>query len=264
VLAFARRRRHHEETIMNDTNFSFLDGQLFLYQQPELLTRETHEGLGVSPTETPHAHSAAARALPLTLTEFTTAQKFFPIVFTSLEKPVPLAVVSIVEDANLFIDDQGRWDPLCYVPAYLRCHPFAFAQQGEDKLAVVIDRASSEISATPQYPFFDGDDISEYTRQRTQFSARFQGERRRTEEFCQQLVELGLLTGQHVTHALDGSAEPQVLANYVSIDAQRLNDLDKDVLHDLHTSGRLAAMYAQVASTENWSQLLARRRRRQG
>lgn len=248
---------------MTDSNFSFLEGQLFLYEQPELLTREAHDGYGIANVDAPYAHAAKARAIPLTLTEFTSAQKFFPIVFSSLEKPVPLAVLSVVEEVNLFMDESGRWDPLSYIPAYLRCHPFAFAQQGENQMAVVIDRASPAISATPDYPFFDGDDISEHTKNMTQFCARYQGERQRTNEFCRQLVELGLLTGQHVTHALDPSAEPQVLANYVSIDAQKLTDLDKDALHELHTSGRLASMYAQIASTENWSHLLARRRLRQ-
>lgn len=247
---------------MTDTNFSFLEGQLFLYEQPELLTREAHDGYGILKVDAPFAHASKARALPLTMTEFTTAQKFFPIVFSSLEQPVPLAVLSIVEEANLFIDEEGRWDPLSYIPAYLRCHPFAFAQQGENQMAVVIDRASPAIGPNPDFPFFDGEEISEHTQQMTQFCARFQGARRQTDEFCKQLVELDLLTGQHVTHSLDEGAEPQVLANYVSIDAQRLNDLDKDVLHELHTSGRLASIYAQIASTENWSHLLARRRLR--
>lgn len=249
---------------MNETNISFLEGQLFLYEKPELLAHEAHDGYGLVNIDTPYAHSAKARALPLTMAEFATAQKSFPIVFSSLTEPMPLAILGIVEDANLFLDADGRWDPLCYIPAYLRCHPFAFAQQGEDQMAIVIDRASPAISDKPQFPFFDGDQISEHTEKMTQFCVRFQGERRRTDEFCKQLVELDLLIGQHVTHAADDSAEPQVLANYVSIDAQRLNDLDKDTVHELHVSGRLAAIYAQIWSTENWSNLLARRRLRQG
>ena len=244
---------------MTDITRGIVEGKLFLYEKPEMLAREDHMGLGVSPVETPFANTRDARAIPLTLTEFTTAQKNYPIVFASLEQPVPLAIVGVIEDDNLFLDSNNKWDPYAYLPAYLRAYPFAFAQHGEEKMAVVIDRAAAAINDQPKFPFFDGDEISEHTKQMTEFAARYVSERRRTEEFCKRLVELKLLTAQHVTHTPPNTDKPETVANYISIDAEKLSALDKDTIHELHTTGVLAAMYAQVNSNDNWNLLLHRR-----
>lgn len=237
-----------------------VDGKLFLYEKPEMLAREDHMGLGLTPIETPFAHTKDYKAIPITLTEFRTAQKHYPIIFTELENPIPLAVVGVVEEKNLFLDANGKWDELTYVPAYLRCYPFAFAHHGEDQMAVVIDRAAAVISDQPKYPFFDGEEISEHTKQMSDFAARYVGERRRTEQFCKLLVELNLLTGQSVTQgdAQDGNNE--VLANYVAIDAEALAVLDDAKVAELHKEGLLSAMYAHIHSLENWTHLITRRR----
>jgi hypothetical protein len=244
---------------MTDIKRGIVEGKLFLYEQPEMLAREDHMGLGVSPVEAPFANTRTARAIPITLTEFTTAQRDYPIVFTALEQPVPLAIVGVVEDDNLFLDDKNQWEPYAYKPAYLRAYPFAFAQHGEEQLAVVIDRAASTVSDQPRFPFFEGDELSEHTKKMTEFAARYVSERRRTEEFCKRLVELDLLSGQHVTHTPNNSDTPEVIANYVGINAEKLSALDKDTVFELHTSGQLAAMYAQIHSADNWTALLQRR-----
>lgn len=244
---------------MTQIKRGIVEGKLFLYEQPEMLAREDHFNLGISPVEAPFANTRKARAIPLTLTEFTTAQKNYPIVFTSMEQPFPLAIVGVVEDDNLFLDENDQWDPYAYLPAYLRAYPFAFAQHGEEQMAVVIDRRSSMISDKPEFPFFNGDELSEHTKTLTEFAASYTAERRRTEEFCKRLIELDVLVPQHVTHTPTGSDEPEVVANYVGINAEKLAQLDKNVVHELHSTGMLAAMYSQLHSTDNWTLLLKRR-----
>lgn len=247
---------------MTDIKRGIIEGKLFLYEQPEMLAKEDHFNLGITQVNAPYANTRNARAIPLTLTEFTTAHKSYPIVFTSEEKPVPLAIVGIIEDDNLFLDSNDQWDPFAYLPAYIRAYPFAFARHGEEQMAVVIDRASTMVSDKPEFPFFDGDEISEHTKKMTEFAAQYMGERRRTEAFCARLVELGLLSGQHVTHTPPGSDKAEIVANYVGINGEKLSQLDKDTVHELHTTGLLAAMYSQVHSTDNWTLLLNRRARK--
>ena len=247
---------------MTEIKRGIVEGKLFLYEQPEMLAREDHMGLGVSPVEAPFANTRNARAIPITLTEFTTAQRDYPIIFTSLEQPVPLAIVGVVEDDNLFLDQNDQWLPHTYIPAYLRAYPFAFAQHGEDQLAVVIDRAAKTVSDQPKFPFFDGDELSEHTEKMTEFAARYISERKRTEEFCKRLVELDLLSAQHVTHTPPNAENPEVVSNYVGINGEKLSALDKDTVFDLHTTGQLAAMYAQIQSADNWTDLIQRRARK--
>lgn len=235
--------------------------QMFLYQQPELLTAEAHGELGVTPLDKPYAMAGSARAIPVTLAEFSSAQRNYPIVFTSLETPFPVAVTGIVEDDNLFVED-GTWDPACYVPAYLRCHPFAFAAEQEGRIAVCIDRAAASVKKNPKYPFFTDGKLAKETEQMMRFCAQYEAERKRTVEFCEELKSLGLLAAQRATHTPDDGSQEQTIANYVSIDAEKLAALDEAPLKALHASGRLALSYLQVYSLENWQALMVRRQER--
>ncbi|NNF15865.1 MAG: hypothetical protein HKN70_03915 [Gammaproteobacteria bacterium] len=45
----------------------------------------------------------------------------------------------------------------------------------------------------------------------------------------------------------------------MSINTEKLQELDADTLREMHRSGELSAIYAQVNSAENWNQLLIRR-----
>ncbi|MEM7284411.1 MAG: SapC family protein [Pseudomonadota bacterium] len=237
-----------------------VEGKIFLYEKPELLTKEDHGHLGIVNLDNPYANTKNAAAIPLTLTEFVTAQKYYPIVFSSMENPTPLAVVAALDDRNLFVDDNGAWDTLSYIPAYLRCYPFAFARQGEDQVAVVIDRNAAQVGENADFPFFEGDEASEHSKQMAQFCARYQGARQQTDAFCKKLSELGLFAAQHATYTPEGETEQKVMANYVAIDSEKLQELSTDILAELHKDGNLAAIYAQIASAENWTSLLLRRK----
>lgn len=238
-----------------------LSGKLFLYRQPELLTPEDHSTLGVTPSERPYEHASAARAIPLTMTEFSSAQRHYPIVFASLENPYPLAVVAVLEDENLFVDD-GIWDPACYVPSYLRCYPFSVATAREGQVAVVVDRAAAQVTENPQYPFFADGKITKETESMMRFCGQYEAEGARTSEFCKKLAELNLLTAQRATYTPDGEKEEQTLANYVSIDSEKLTELDAQALQQMHKSGQLSAAYMQLYSMQNWRELMVRRGRR--
>lgn len=237
--------------------------QMFLYEQPELLTVEQHGSLGLTPLDQPYAMASGVRAIPVTLAEFSSAQRNYPIVFTSLESPFPVAVTGLQEDDNLFVED-GNWDPACYVPAYLRCHPFAFAGEQEGRIAVVIDRAAKSVTENPKYPFFADGKLAPETEQMMRFCAKYEAERKRTVEFCEQLKSLGLLVAQRASHTPDGGGEEQAIASYVSIDAEKLAALSDAALVALHKSGKLASAYLQVYSLENWQPLMARREQRRG
>ncbi len=235
-------------------------GNLFLYEQPELLTANDHGTLGMTPSETPFAFAAGVRAVPVTLPELWSAHRDYPIVFTNLEAPFPVAVVGVIEDRNLFLED-GRWDAGCYVPAYLRCHPFAFAGEQDGRIAVAVDRAAATVTEDSQYPFFVDGRLSSEAEAMMRFGAQYETERKRTVEFCQHLKDLGLLAAQRATHTPEGGDEEQTLASYVSIDAEKLANLDDASILALHKSGRLPAAYLQIYSLENWQRLMERRAR---
>ena len=233
-------------------------GQKLFYRQPELLNHEVHGALGLRRPERPFEFARKSRALPLTLSEIASAQKHFPIVFTDLENPVPLAVVGTLDDVNLFIDEQGQWERETYIPAYVRCYPFALAARSNDQFAVVIDRAAESISDDPEQPFFSDDNtVTPEIQALIDFCGRYDAESTRTAQFGQRLKELGLLAGQQVMRkAADGKDVP--VASYVAVDSEKLNELDDAVVKELFDQGFLAAVFAHLFSLENWHVLIER------
>jgi hypothetical protein len=238
-------------------------GSKLFYKQPELLNHEVHGSLGLRRPERPFEFARGAAALPLTLGELPTAQRYYPIIFASQEEPVPLAVVGAADDVNLFIDDRGYWEPGVYIPAYVRCYPLALAMRSDDHLAVVIDRAADAISDDPEQPFFNGDQVTAQTQSQIDFCGRYDAETKATLAFGERLKELGMLSGQQVSRtAADGTEER--LASYIAVDTQKLNGLEPGVVKELFDNGYLASVFAHLFSLDNWTRLLERNSRRAG
>ncbi len=236
-----------------------ITGKMFLYEKPELLNNDKHGSMGFTAVDKPYEFVGKVKAVPLTMVEFGSAQRNFPIIFSNMEDPVPLAVHGIIDEENLFVDEDGKWDEMSYIPMYVRCHPFTFAGDGGERMAVVVDTAAASVSSNPQYPFFVDGEISTHTKKLMDACAKFERERKRTKEFCDKVKELDLLTPLSATHTPEGASEPQALANYIGIDVEKLNNLTADVVYELHTKGFLSATYLQLYSLENWRHLLARR-----
>ncbi|MDF1765999.1 MAG: SapC family protein [Gammaproteobacteria bacterium] len=233
-------------------------GQKFLYQQPEVLTLEDHGSLGITPNERPFDFVKDERAIPLTMVEISSAQRHYPIVFSNMEDPVPMAVLGLPGGGNVFIDEQGQWDPLCYVPSYLRCYPFALASQGNGSRALVLDRAGPTVTEEARFPFFVDSQPSAEVKAIMQFVGEYEEERKRTAEFSRLLVKHKVLDKMQANYNVEGSNEQQVLAHYVGINLQKLNALDPEVVLELHSNGWLAPMYLMHYSMQCWRPLRLR------
>ena len=72
---------------------------------------------------------AKTHAIPVTVDEFTLAQRHYPIVFSIGDKPIPIALMGLNEGVNVYLDNDGRPnDPSIYIPAYIRRYPFLLAR----------------------------------------------------------------------------------------------------------------------------------------
>ncbi len=246
-----------DKLVVGDTTLQVPSGGMFLYEQPELLTKEEHGSLGLVTPHNPFEFANKITAVPLVASEISSAQKHYPVVFSGPDKPAPSAVVSVIKNQNMFVDESGNWEPLCYIPSYLRKHPFAFASGGNDQLAVVIDRSSNFISDQPEQLFFEEGTLSGRTRAMVDFCGHYEAERRRTVEFSALLTDLELLALQEVIPGADKSA--QQLATFYAVDVKKLDALEADTLAELHKNGFLSFIFAHLFSLENWKRLLQRR-----
>lgn len=239
-----------------------LSGNVLLYSRPEPLNPEAHGGLGIQPSETPYRFALTAHAVPLQVTEFGPAAINYPIIFAGDQKQ-PMAIMSIRQQENLFISNDGAFEPDAYVPAYLRRFPFILADDPDNqRLIVCLDVAAEALKPGGEIALFNGPEPTEFTRKAIEFCTNYEGERQRTDNFLSTLRDLDLFELKEAFFQPtnpDGTLGQSVrLADYFAISEEKLRALPPETLASLRDSGALMQMYAQLISLNAWDKLVAR------
>ena len=244
-----------------------VEGQMYLFRKPELVTREVHGKMGISRPEKPLAFTAEARAIPLTLGEVTTAMRYYPIIFSSVENPVPLAVLGLVDDENLFLDENGDWALDHYVPGYVRRYPFALASDRQSetqtpRMAMIVDAEYEGVQEGGDIPFFNEDgEPSDAMKQAMEFAQSYENDRVQTQRFAEMLVGFDLVTQQMAQYSPDNK-DQMAFARYFGVEEPRLKELSDEKFLELRKANVLPILYAQLMSMANWRILLDRRARK--
>jgi hypothetical protein len=239
-----------------------ITGNVLFYSQPEPLTPDLHKGLGVKRLEAPFKFAKQGHAVPLTVTEFPLAAVSGPIIFVGDEK-VPLAVMGLNQGENLFVKDDGQFEPGVYIPAYVRRYPFVYANDAQaGQMVLCIDRKAEFIVEGGDMPFFDADgQPSEYTKGCMTFVNDYETERQRTQSFVQLLKDNDLFeikTASHTPVNADGTpGQPVKIAEYFGVSETKLNELPAEKLVELRNNGALAQIYAHLLSLVGWDRLIA-------
>jgi len=245
-----------------------VSGAVMLYTQPEPLNHEQHGRLGIRTSPTPYKFALTAHAVPLMVTEFGPASMNYPIIFAG-EQLLPMAILSIRQNENLFVSPEGAFDADAYVPAYLRRFPFVFADDAEnERMIVCIDVAADAVTVGGDLALFDRDQPTEFTKNAIEFCTNYESERRRTESFVKTLKDLDLFELKEAFYTPqnpDGSpGQPVRLADYFAISEAKLRELPLEKLGELRDNGALMQMYAQLISLHGWDKLVARTMVRDG
>ncbi|TCP30735.1 SapC family protein [Sphingomonas sp. BK235] len=231
------------------------------YNGLEPLSSETHAQYKVKPS-TVAPFLANQHAVPLTVEEFPLVQRHMPIVFSSGDDAIPLALMGLNEGVNVFLDDSGKLiEESIYVPAYVRRYPYMLARLTPDaqELSLCFDPTSPTIGA-----FDDGDALfeagqpTELTRNILQFNENFEQAAARTAQFMNEVRELGLLMEGEVTIQQDGVEQPFIYRGFQMIDEQKLVDLRGDQLRKISQSGLLPLLYAHLFSLSLMRDIFAR------
>lgn len=239
-----------------------ISGNVLFYSTPEPLNREQHAKLALVHQASPYRFALKGTAVPLTVTEFAPAALSYPIIFAG-EDRVPLAVLGVNNEENLFVDADGGFDYRAYIPAYIRRYPFVLANDdSQDRMIVCIDRGSDLLSDAGETPLFDAKgEPTEYTQNCIKFCDDYEGERRRTESFVQLLKDNDLFELKKATFtpadANGVPGQPQTVAEYFGVSEEKLNALPAEKTKELQTSGALAQIYAHLVSLVGWDRLIA-------
>lgn len=200
-------------------------------------------------------------AVPLTAEEFVHAARHYPVIFSTSEQPVPLALMGLNENVNVFFDDEGKLTSPVYVPAYARRYPFMLAKLTPDteELSLCFDPTSDLVGEFDEgMELFDGDQPSEACKSTLDFCRNFEEAGFRTSSFVEELQKHNLLMDGEVSIQQPGTDQPFIYRGFMMIDQEKLRDLRGDVLRTMNQNGMLALIYAHLFSLDHMSEIFGR------
>ncbi|OYX66278.1 MAG: multidrug transporter [Sphingomonadales bacterium 32-64-17] len=194
-------------------------------------------------------------AIPLTAEEFPAAQRDYPIVFSSGDKPVPLALMGLNEGVNVFFDDEGAPIGAPYVPAYVRRYPFLLAKidPSSDNLSLCFDPTSALIGEFEEgQPLFDAEkNPTEHTKNLLQFCEKFEEAGMKTQSFVEELVKADLLMDGEVSiQRNDNPDQPFIYRGFKMVNQEKLRELRGDQLRKWNENGMLPLIHAHLFSLD--------------
>ena len=204
---------------------------------------------------------ANQHAIPLTVEEFGQAQRYFPIVFSSGDDPVPIALMGLNEGVNIFVGEDGTLPSSIYVPAYARRYPFMLARLSAEnaELSLCFDPTAGLVGDfSDGAPLFENDNPSQSCKATLDFCEQFEIAGRKTAQFIAELGKHELLIEGEVTIQPEGSDRPFVYRGFRMIDEARLRALPGGVLRKWNQSGMLALVFFHLASLQLVRDIFAR------
>jgi hypothetical protein len=228
------------------------------YAQPKVLQPRRHGGRSLAPAGG-FQFTATTNAVPLVAAELPSASRCFPVVFTDEKLPQPVAVLGLRTGQNLFVDEQGRWEPGSYVPAYVRRYPFIFLEnEARTEYTLCIDEAAAAVVPGNWNPLFDAaGQPTPLTRSALAFCRDYQAQHEPTQEFTRALAAAQLLV-EHRADVTLKDGQQLSLSGFKVIDETKFSALPNAEFCRWRSRGWLPWVYAHFASVGAWSGLMDR------
>ncbi|MEK6637798.1 MAG: SapC family protein [Pseudomonadota bacterium] len=207
------------------------------------------------------AFLAKQHAIPVTIDEFAAVQRYYPIVFSVGDNPVPLALMGLNEGVNTFVDDEGKLIDQVYVPAYVRRYPFLLAKLREDteELSLCFDPSANAIGDFEDgEPLFVDGAASEATKTILGFCEQFEQAGQRTTLFMKELVDNGLLMDGEVSIQMVDQEKPFIYRGFQMVSEDKLRELRGDTLRKMMKSGLLPLVHAHLFSLQTMREVFGR------
>lgn len=219
-----------------------------MYQDIEQLNRTTHAAFAVRHD----AHIEMAQDLltcPLMARELEVAALNYPIVFSNQPNPAPIALLATQPSDAPFVKD-GKWAPKRYVPWAVWRYPFLLSKQLDDGTRNVMVDSDALVPAhqSPEKLLFDAQgEQTDYLSGKIKGVLAFQAAMTETASFMDLVSECDLL--HECTLAVPGApGNASTLGPFKAIERDRLMALPDPITTELHRTGVLSLLYAQVMS----------------
>lgn len=230
---------------------------VLFYEKPVPVNREQHRNAKIGGVPN-LSFAAKTNSVPLTGVEFVEACKEYPIVFAAVgERRVPVALLGLRDNENLYVDAQGQWDAR-YIPAFVRRYPFVLAEKDAEEFVVCVDEGSTAFNADDGQPLFDAaGNNTPFLDGALNFLNAYQAQFKRTQDFVEKLNKLDLLTEMSAKTELTDGRKFLFNGLYV-IDENKFMQLKAKEGAEFLQSGEAGWIYAHLISLSNMSHLVDR------
>lgn len=229
------------------------------YIRPVVLNSDVHAALTISGSHAGFTFADRAQTVVIASVEFFDACRQFPIIFTRTGdgRIVPLALMGLENDENLFVDSRGNWLG-AYIPAYIRRYPFITTDGADAQMVVCFDEAFDGFNREGGTPLFENGEPSPKMKEIIGFLENYYIRMKETEQLGSFLAENGLLR-QIDAQANLADGRRYVLNGMLVVDEPRLAQLpDADIVR-LFRGGMLALINAHLISLRNLDVLIDRK-----
>ena len=233
--------------------------QLLYYEKVVPVTSERHGDLYVKGASD-YEFARHSNSVPLMAVEFPSAALEYAIVFAGTDEAMmPLAILGVEADENLYVDDQGDWNAK-HIPAFVRRYPFVFSKSEDgDRFFLCIDEDFSGCNREGRGErLFDSDgERTQYLGSVLNFVKEYQVQFNRTRIFCDKLKELELLEPMQAQFNLP-SGKQRSLSGFMAVSREKLKALSDEKLAELVKTDELELIYIHLQSMKNFSAMLER------
>jgi hypothetical protein len=232
--------------------------QLLFYKEAVPVSKEQHTDLSIDTTQD-YSFASGVNSVPLTATEFPFAARDYVIVFAGAQMPMPVVILGVQQDTNLFVSSEGQWQGR-YIPAFVRRYPFVFSSNEDaSTFTLCVDKEFAGLNEEDRGErLFDATgEKTAYLDKMLNFLQEYQLQFQRTQAFCQKLKEFELLESMQAHFSLPSGSQ-QSLTGFQVISRDRLKALDADQLAELAKTDALELAYLHLQSMNNFS-LMAER-----
>lgn len=222
------------------------------------LDKDLHRNWHLSGTDN-FEFARKTNAVALSAVEFRQLVREYPIVFVEENDiALPIALLGVQRDENLFINDAGGWDA-SYIPAYVRMYPFVLSQpQAAGNQTVCIDEAYAGFSQQGGEKLFgENGEQSEFLGKAIQFLREYHSSRASTQVFGKLLKELDVLEPMTAKGEVKGG-EAFALSGFQVVKREKLQEIPDEKVLQLAKNGGLELIYLHLASIENFKSLVER------
>lgn len=230
-----------------------MTAQLLIYESAVPVTATRHGNWSLE-GGIDYGFSKHVNSVPLMAVEFPDTASEYAIIFSGTKEGViPAVILGIRGDENLYLTGDSGWQAK-YVPAFVRRYPFVFSTSQDGKtFTLCVDESYPRFNqeGRGERLFTDDQKPTPYLERVLKFLENYQVQFRRTQAFCQKLIELDLLEPMRAQANL-GSGEKLSLGGFMAVSRDKLKALPAETLAELAKSDTLELLYLHLHAMRNF------------